>query len=152
MHLWVKNILLQTKARIICSALICFFGTFMLSLALFAYLGYAPFGNNGLCTMDAYIQYLDFLSYYRDVLKGNNNIVFSNSIGLGQTGIGTFSYYLASPLNFLLPLFKKENMFSFFNLTAAIKWSLAAASMDVFLHFRYRERLAIPFSWLLSLS
>ena len=102
--------------------------------------------------MDAYIQYLDFLSYYRDVLKGNNSIVFSNSIGMGQTGIGTFSYYLASPLNFLLPLFKRENMFSFFNLIAAMKWGLAAASMNIFLNLRYRERLAIPFSWLLSFS
>lgn len=47
--------------------------TFLLMLILFWHYGYAPFGGNSMASHDASVQYLDFYSYFKDVLSGKNN-------------------------------------------------------------------------------
>ena len=71
--------------------------------------GYVPFGEESLATMDASIQYLDFFSFLKDVLSGKNNIFYSFSKMLGGSYFSVFSYYLASPFNFLVVFFEKDN-------------------------------------------
>lgn len=44
--------------------------TFALLCILFAVGSLAPFGSKSLAVMDADIQYLDFFSYFKDVLSG----------------------------------------------------------------------------------
>ena len=44
--------------------------TFAALLCLFYLKGVAPFGTKALTVMDADIQYIDFFSYYYDVLTG----------------------------------------------------------------------------------
>lgn len=44
--------------------------TFLLMLILFWHYGYAPFGGNSMASHDASVQYLDFYSYFKDVLSG----------------------------------------------------------------------------------
>ena len=51
--------------------------TFTILIILFAIKGLAPFGDRSLVVMDGDIQYLDFFSYYKDVLIGNNSIGYS---------------------------------------------------------------------------
>lgn len=43
--------------------------TFLLMLILFWHYGYAPFGGNSMASHDASVQYLDFYSYFKDVLS-----------------------------------------------------------------------------------
>lgn len=68
--------------------------TFLLMLILFWHYGYAPFGGNSMASHDASVQYLDFYSYFKDVLSGKNNITYTFSKTLGGNNIGVFSYYL----------------------------------------------------------
>lgn len=109
----------------------------ILLLSLFYLQGYAPFGENALTWEDANIQYLDFFAYLKDVLEGKNNISYTFGKSLGGTNIGVFSYYLASPLNFLVVFFKKENLHIFFHLLILLKLSFAAAAFSYFLNKRF---------------
>lgn len=89
--------------------------------------------------MDANIQYLDFFAYFKDVLEGKQSVTYSFSHLLGQSGIGLFSYYLASPVNILLLFFKKPDLHSFFDIAVAVKISLSAFTMAVYLLIRFRD-------------
>ena len=79
--------------------------TFLIILTIYRYAGYAPFGNASLAAMDANIQYLDFFSYFKDVLAGDNNLFYTFSKTLGGSNIAVFSYYLSSPFSLLIVFF-----------------------------------------------
>ena len=111
-----------------------------------------PFGNVTLATVDADIQYIDLFSYLKDVLSGNNTISYTYSNMLGGDTLSIFSYYLASPFNLLLLLFDKSNILTFFNLICALKISMCALTMSIFLGGRFEKRLPPIFVLLLSLS
>ncbi len=114
--------------------------------------GYAPFGTNSLMDADANIQYRYLFSYLRDVLQGKNNISYSFSIGMGQTGIGILAYYLMSPLNLAVIFFEKSQINSFFDLLVAVKLALAAFTMAIYLNGRFKRALNPIVEVLLSCS
>lgn len=88
--------------------------TFALLCILFAVGGLAPFGSKSLAVMDADIQYLDFFSYFKDVLSGKNTIGYTFGKTLGGSNIAVFSYYLSSPFNLLLFFFQQPATAHFF--------------------------------------
>ena len=112
--------------------------TFLSLVILFAIRGIAPFGTRSLAVMDANIQYLDFFSYYKDVLLGKNEIGYTFGKTLGGSNIAVFSYYLASPFNFLLLFFDKAHLQTFFDIVVALKLSLAAMTFSFFSTNRFR--------------
>ncbi|WP_407377532.1 YfhO family protein [Methanobrevibacter sp.] len=69
----------------------CFFVfliTALILLILFIINHYAPFGPNTLSALDANIQYRDFYAYFKDVLKGSNNISYYNFLAYGLPASG----------------------------------------------------------------
>jgi uncharacterized membrane protein YfhO len=102
---------------------------------------YVPFGEKSLASMDATIQYLDFFSYFRDVLLGKNSLAYTFSKTLGGNAIAVYSYYLASPLNFLVLFFEKSQLQAFFNLLVLLKLALAGATSAYFLNVRFEREL-----------
>ncbi len=126
--------------------------TFGIIYFVFFFLNIAPFGNNTIAIDDADIQYLDFFGFYKDVLNGENSISYSYSNYLGGGTIGVFSYYLASPVNFLVLFFDKTNLVGFYHLATAIKLSLCAMSFAIFLKVRFENRITPLFSIMLSVS
>ena len=111
--------------------------TFAMLILLFVLKGVAPFGTKSLTVMDANIQYIDFFSYYYDVLVGENSILYTFTKLLGGTNIAVFSYYLSSPFNILILLFGKVNIHSFFDISVALKLSLAAMTFSFFAQERF---------------
>lgn len=61
---------------------------------LYIHLGLAPFGLASLAVSDARIQYLDFFSFYKRVLSGNESVIYSFSKGLGSSTWAVAAYYL----------------------------------------------------------
>ena len=112
----------------------------------------APFGAGSLATDDAEIQYLDFFAYLKDVMAGKNSISYTFSDTLGGDTLAIFSYYLASPFNLLLAFFSKANIITFFNLLVALKISMCALTMGIFLRFRFENKLKPVYILMLSLS
>lgn len=56
-----------------------------------------PFGDRTFLYEDMKQQYMDFYAYYRAVLHGKDNFLYSAHSGLGSNMLGTWTYYLTSP-------------------------------------------------------
>lgn len=114
----------------------------------------APFngGRYTLAVNDGDVQYLDFFSYFKDVLEGKASVGYDFSKGIGGNMYAVYAYYLASPLNLLVLFFKKTQMATFYNLLVLIKLCLASLSMSIFLDLRFKHRLKEPYLVILSTS
>lgn len=83
-------------------------------------------------------QYIALFNYERDVLLGNESILYSFNNGLGGSMIATISYYLSSPLNILVVLFKKENLALFVLVILLLKVGLCGLNMNIFLKYKFK--------------
>lgn len=99
--------------------------------------GCYPFGSASFLSSDLAQQYVDLYAWFRRVLTGQGNILYSWGISLGSNMWGNFSYYLSSPLNLLLPLFPADKITLFVFVTDAIKLSLIQLSMCWYLRARF---------------
>lgn len=133
------NFVKITKIRNVTDAAVAFAVVFAIILIIYKKYQFAPFGYNSLASIDGNIQYLDFFSYFFDVLKGENSLTYTFSNLLGGSSIGLYAYYLASPFNFLLPFFEKADLHTFFDLLIALKLAMSAVTFLVFLHGRFEE-------------
>ena len=140
----------KNNKKILLAALSAF-GTMIIMLILLYVKQYAPFGNNTLAWMDADIQYLDFYSYYQDVLEGKNSLLYSFGKTLGGTNIAVFSYYLSSPFCLLVLFFDKTNLQSFFDIIVVLKLCLAAMTSCYYLLKRFEDSITQRFQLLLVL-
>ena len=144
----LKQLSTSKKRFLLCA------GAFLLTLAamyaMYIVMKVPPFGNRSIAWEDADIQYLDFFSYFRDVLIGKNRIAYSMTNTLGNGGIGLYSYYLASPFNLLVVLFKQSQLEVFFSLIVALKVAAASATACYFLQVRFADRIDAVITVLLA--
>ena len=105
-----------------------------------------PFGRYTTLISDLEAQYAPYLFLYRAKLLALNwsriisDFGYSFSLGAGKNFAGTFGYYLASPLNLLVLLFKPEQANEFVMLLMGLKVSLAAAFMCAFIECRAQKK------------
>ena len=69
---------------------------------IFAARGIYPFGDEMYLRSDMYHQYATFLKEFQSILKNGDSLLYTWNIGLGSDFIGTYAYYLASPVNWLV--------------------------------------------------
>lgn len=104
-----------------------YLGSFLIPCGLLvcalAYTGAVPFGDNSILWRDAEIQYIDFVSYLRTMLRGENGFLYSFSKNLGGELVSLISYYLASPFNLLFALTSDESLPLVFTLISVLKLS-----------------------------
>lgn len=67
-----------------------------------------PFGNSSIMTGDITYQFIDYLSYFKTIVLGNNDLTYTFSKTIGGDMAGFAAYYLFSPFNFLLLPFPKS--------------------------------------------
>lgn len=82
----------------------------MLLCALSKLTNVYPFGALSFLTEDLKYQYIDFFGWFKQALSGEASIFYSLSQGLGSNTWGLYSYYLASPFNFLVLLFAEDKL------------------------------------------
>ncbi|TGD18888.1 hypothetical protein EGT51_06680 [Levilactobacillus suantsaiihabitans] len=103
-----------------------FLTPFLLMTIYFIYRQMAPFGTNSLLTVDLGQQYIDFFAYLRRaILHDPSSIVYSFANGLGGEMLGTWAYYLLSPLNWLLLLCPGASLTTGVFLLTVLKYGLA---------------------------
>lgn len=100
-----------------------------------------PFGTGAVSIDDAKIQYIDFFTYYVDVLRGTRSLTYDFGNMLGGSSLGLFSYYLASPFNLLLYFFGKKGVYRFFDIAVALKLGTAGATFCWYLQRRFEDRI-----------
>lgn len=69
-----------------------------------------PFGDSTILFVDSQGQYVSFLSYYRTILFGQNNIKYTFAKPLGGDMVSMFTYYLISPFNLLYVFFDSVHL------------------------------------------
>lgn len=109
----------------------------LITLAMYTAMAFlckmTPFGDNTWVSYDMKRQYVDFYSFYRHILTGDNNIFYSFSTTLGSGIVGFCTYYLASPFLLLLVLFPNELMPLAITIVIGIKLACSSMTMDMFL-------------------
>ncbi len=88
-----------------------------------ALIGAAPFGDETILLRDSVGQYLDFISYFKTVLRGENDLFYTFSKALGGDLVSLASYYLLSPFNLLFIFSKNENIPLFYTAVVVLKLS-----------------------------
>ena len=118
-----------------------FFG--LLTIMLFG--GYSPFGRYSMLYSDMYHQYFPFFKTFRAMLLSGDSMVYNWNIGMGLDYLGLYSYYLASPLNFLSILVPEGWLLGYFSLLVPIKLGLAGMFFGIFLEKIFNKQdLSIP--------
>ena len=102
--------------------------------------GYFPFGEGILRTFDARIQYPGFF------IGLQNFSTYSFNVGLGMNYYGTAIYYLFSPLNILIYLFKTSSFDIFYSIIILLKIGLCGLFMNMFLTNIKSSRWSVLFS------
>lgn len=105
----------------------------MLYLVVLAASKTVPFGGGSLLLWDAWEQDSAFLPYWRGVLAGGHDLLYSLSRGLGGGMAGMIGFYLASPLNFLLLLFPDGAFPLAFSFLVVLRIGLCGLTLFVFL-------------------
>ncbi|MBR3635200.1 MAG: YfhO family protein [Lachnospiraceae bacterium] len=99
-----------------------------------------PFGDKTWLVYDMKRQYVDFYSYYKTLLSGKNNILYSSAIALGAGAVGFYTYYLSSPSLLLLVFFDKLHIPEAITMMIGIKIALTAGGCDLFM-YHYLSRI-----------
>ena len=112
----------------------------LLWLLAIAVYGIFPFGEYTLLTSDMFFQYTYFFEFYQRVLQEGIDIFYSFAYGLGSETLGLIAYYLASPLNFILYFFSKENITEAILTINLIKIGLCGLSFGIFLKAKFNKK------------
>lgn len=98
-----------------------------------------PFGEYSLLNYDCLNQYMPFYSEYRHKLLNHENLFYTWNAGLGTDFYLVYVYYLACPLNYLLILFKAEDLAAVISAFICIKIVISAATFGYYLSRREGE-------------
>ena len=102
--------------------------------------GVFPFGDKTFLAEDLRYQYRDFYEWFIRVLHGDASVLYNLNTGMGTNAWGIYSYYLASPVNLLLPLFGSDNIALFVYVTTSLK----LGCMNVAMAWYLRRRFELP--------
>ncbi|MFA5603974.1 MAG: YfhO family protein [Bacilli bacterium] len=97
-------------------------------------------GTNNFLISDSKAQYISLFSYLKNLLSGSESLFYSFSKGMGGNMLGTFAYYLASPLNLLIILFSKETLVIGMILIISLKIGLSGLTMYMYLKSKYNHK------------
>ncbi len=101
--------------------------------------GIAPFGSGSLMIVDGLHQYMPFFSEYYEKLKHGDSLLYSWDTGMGNGFITLWAYYLASPLNLIILLFKKISLNTAVSLIVSLKIALSGYTFSKYLRYK-REK------------
>lgn len=91
-----------------------------------------PFGNNSFIIVDGLHQYMPFFTVLYDKLKAGESLFYTFRTGLGINFLSLFSYYLSSPLNLFILLFKKTQLNMAVSLLLALKIALSGLAAAIY--------------------
>ena len=110
-----------------------FLAPFAIMYTIFLFAGASPFGSRQILVTDLWHQYYPFLVDFQDKLQSGSSLLYTWSIGMGMNFTALSSYYLASPVNFLVLFVPKAFLRDFLVLAVAAKIGFAGFSFAFFL-------------------
>lgn len=120
----------------------------------YAVQGVFPFGDKHILTIDLYHQYAPFLRELRSKIISGDSLFYSWTGGMGFNFFSVFTYYLASPFNLLLVLFKQKHLSDAIFLITILKIATSGLTFYLYTYFSNKKHswfyLAIASSYALS--
>ncbi|MBQ8146455.1 MAG: YfhO family protein [Clostridia bacterium] len=111
---------------------------------VFAVLGMFPFGTRSILTLDMDGQYIYFFEQLRDIYTGKESLFYTFERSLGGEFLGYFTYYLASPLSFIVVLFPNSMVTEAVMTMMIIKCGFSGLTFSIFLE-KTRQKNTIGF-------
>ncbi len=93
-----------------------------------------PFGENSVLVLDLNGQYVYYFEAIRDILRGEQGIIYSFERALGGEFLGIVAYYLASPFSIITALFPEGMITESLFVMLLLKCGLSGFNMCVYLH------------------
>lgn len=108
-------------------------------IAIASIIGFIPFGEDTMLTIDLGQQYIDFYSLFRDtVFNDSSQLFYSFEKAIGGEMIGLWAYYLLSPFNFIFLFFSESELAVAVTLITYLKLMAASASFMFLLRRKYQ--------------
>lgn len=109
-----------------------FFVPFEMMLVIFACKYCFPFGDQCFLISDLYHQYFPFFQEFSNKIRSGEGILYSWNMGLGTDFYAIYSYYLASPLNWLVFLFPAKYLLEVISGLVILKVGLTGLTSYLF--------------------
>lgn len=100
------------------------------------YKNHNVFSANEILVADLKSQYVSLFNYLKNIFHGNASLFYSFNSGLGGNMLGTFAYYLSSPLNLLLVFSTTKSIPLFMFIIILIKIGLSGLFMNIYLNHK----------------
>lgn len=98
-------------------------------IAIALIIGFIPFGEDTMLTIDLGQQYIDFYSLFRDtIFNDSSQLFYSFEKAIGGEMIGLWAYYLLSPFNIIFLLFPESELALAVTLITYLKLMAASTS------------------------
>lgn len=107
---------------------------FTVMAGVFACMGFHPFGNGSILTLDFQAQYIFYYEKIRDLLVNGGSWLYSWQRTLGGEFMGIVAYYMGSPFNLLLALFPKKNIVDAVTFIQLCKIGAMGLNFGIYLH------------------
>ena len=117
----------------------------MTLFVIYAARGVYPFGDRTLLHVDMYHQYAPFFMELLNRLQNGGSLFYSWNLGIGSDFLGTYAYYLASPLNLFLFFCRPEHLLEFMSVLILIKTGFCGLFTAVYVrgHFGTRSPVVL---------
>lgn len=112
--------------------------TAVIMLMTFSHYNMYPFGNGSVAWCDANQQQIPLLMTFKDILSGEDSLLFTMQHAGGMSFWGVFCFFLANPFSFLVAFVPKEDVILFMNVLVVLK--LVTASFTSALYFRKSKK------------
>ena len=119
---------------------------------LFLILRIYPFGKNTVLTGDLYTQISALFYHLWDTILESGSLLVDYTSGGGENFFGIFSYYLASPINFIILFFKRNDIYLAISLIVMVKFVLSAITCLYSLKYLFKKdnKMFIPLAYLIA--
>lgn len=113
-----------------------------------------PFGDRSFLHIDMYHQYFPFLTEFYHKLKSGDSLLYSWNTGIGSNFLALYTYYLASPFNWLCILIPEGLLIEFQSYLVVIKIGLCGLTCCYYFchHFKRKSPYLLFFSTFYALS
>ncbi len=113
-----------------------------------------PFGENMYLRSDCYHQYAPFHMELYDKITNGGSFTYSWDIGLGVNFSALYSYYLASPLNWLIGLVSSKHIIEIMSVFIIVKTGLCSFTFSYYIskHFDTKKSLVATLGIFYALS
>ncbi len=136
---------------------LAFLVPFLTMLAIFAAARIYPFGDRSFLHIDMYHQYFPFLVDFYHAIKGTgegSGLLYSWNAGLGSNFVALYTYYLASPLNWLCVLVPEMALMEFMSYFVIVKIGACGFTCAYYLskHFNTKSMSVVFFGIFYAMS